>query len=284
MPAPTGPNLVRDTSSMTGQLFPAEEAGPAQWVSLSVRARTAPCTDCGEPMCSVTRIVDRVGATGVAVDTAATAAFASAMLNRAGLHAVAEQLDTDQSGLYDPNTCGVCGHGEPWDHTHNDYFDPLVLACDEETTRANWTALVAAWQTTPVRVAVFAHPSTCTTCRAERIWVTGLRPWPTHVPGDFVQADQPTVVNLLRAGLQRANLPSLADQLRKRPPGLRGASYNANACRTCGALEGWHDFQAVVDDFWTQQGGEPHTARIASGTITRNDWAKIINERHFVWC
>ncbi len=230
-------------------------------------------------MCRVTSITERRSGHAVAVDTTETTALAVSMLKRSGLGTLEAQLRIEQSELFDPNVCTACGSGEPWYRVEDERDAPLVLASDDNLDFEQWSLVRERWLATPVQVAVFGFESLCDGCSAERTWVTGLRPWPNYLAGDFVQADQPSVVRVLRHGLQKAGNSALVAQLMDRPPGLRGASYNANSCPSCGALDEWHTFERIMIEFW-----HGRQLQLAHGAITRGEWTTLVAERQGVWC
>lgn len=77
-------------------------------------------------------------------------------------------------------------------------------------------------------------------------WVFGLRPWYRPEAGELVTCDMPIAVDVARDLLEREDRRDLAAQLRPRPAGARGASFNPNACGACGDQANWRALDDVI--------------------------------------
>jgi hypothetical protein len=121
----------------------------------------------------------------------------------------------------------------------------------------------------------YGHP--CAHCRRMMTWVFGLRPWYQPRVGELATCDHPLAVEVARDILKREELENIAAQMRSRPVGARGASFNPNTCPSCGHQADWHTLDDVInhalhDDF-------PVLAR---ARVERQRWREVTQERTYV--
>lgn len=160
-----------------------------------------------------------------------------------------------------------------------------------------------------VELALYKHP--CQECAGPFWWVLWMRAvspepdgWEQSWPGGYddesghpqhfdmpVAIDQPSAVRTARMLLDRHGQNGRAGQLVDRPPGLRGASYNANRCPQCHDIADWHYFEdsAVIDAAHNQNrlfkiGPVPlplavWVAVIADQHVVRGFWPTVLNPR-----
>ncbi|WP_154676373.1 hypothetical protein [Amycolatopsis benzoatilytica] len=124
---------------------------------------------------------------------------------------------------------------------------------------------------------VWGYDYPCSQCQRPMTWVFGLRPWYRPAVGELVTCDKPMAVDVARDILEREGRGDLAAQLRPRPLGARGASFNPNTCAACGDQADWHALDDVIiralhDDF-------PVLAR-ARVEVAR--WRELTQERTYV--
>jgi hypothetical protein len=95
-----------------------------------------------------------------------------------------------------------------------------------------------------------------------------------------VMIDQPSAASCARHLLRHLDLRGRARHLVDRPPGLPGASYNANRCPVCSHIADWYYYEHVV----IEAGHEQHRLFVAGPTeLPTAEWAKIIDDQHSVW-
>ena len=95
-------------------------------------------------------------------------------------------------------------------------------------------------------VEVWGYDHPCSECQHSMTWVFGLRPWYRPAIGELVTCDKPMAVNIARELLERDGSGDLAAQLKPRPVGARGASFNPNTCTACGDQADWHTLDGVI--------------------------------------
>lgn len=124
---------------------------------------------------------------------------------------------------------------------------------------------------------VWGYDYPCSQCRRAMTWVFGLRPWHRPAVGELVTCDKPLAVDVACDILEREGCGDLAAQLRPRPAGARGASFNPNACAACGDQADWHALDDVIiralhDDFLV----------LARAGVEIARWRELTQERTYV--
>lgn len=127
-------------------------------------------------------------------------------------------------------------------------------------------------------VEVWGYSYRCGRCTIPFTWVFGLRP--SHRPreDDLVTCDQPQAVDVARTILTEVELFDLAAQLRPRPQGARGASFNPNMCPGCQHQADWYTLEDLIvralHDGWEV---------LARSPIPIPQWRALKDERHAVY-
>lgn len=127
-------------------------------------------------------------------------------------------------------------------------------------------------------VEVWGYSYRCVACAIPFTWVFGLRPSYRPRVGELVTCDQPQAVDVARTILAETELSDLATQLRPRPQGAHGASFNPNTCPACQHQADWHTLDDLVvralHDDWEV---------LARSRIPIPQWRTLLDERHAVY-
>jgi hypothetical protein len=124
---------------------------------------------------------------------------------------------------------------------------------------------------------VWGYDFPCARCQGPMTWVFGLRPWHRPQAGELVTCDHTQAVEVARSILQENGLGSLAAQLRPRPAGAKGKSFNPNTCRACSNQADWR----ILDDVITRALHDNFRTLIRAQVEVKR-WREIIDERTYV--
>ncbi len=124
---------------------------------------------------------------------------------------------------------------------------------------------------------VWGYDFPCARCQGAMTWVFGLRPRYRPKVGELATCDQSLAVEVARDILQGEGLGDLAAQLKPRPVGARGVSFNPNTCGICGDQADWQTLDGVItralhDDFLV----------LARARVAVKRWREVIQERRYV--